>query len=232
MKCTGEESFATPRKNRARKNQEVANSRSDRTISITPLHHASPKPVDETVISAPKATTGIVAEESQTANLEKEWGLRDDLRISSFRACKETIIHLAIPTKDEYLGSLSNMELVSAYLSVFRTVRLIPRNDLQRMMQTNDGLSKQLSLIDSVHSSCEDKERELVNQLKEMEKERYDWRRTASELVENIKVLEGEIEPKSWRLADAKERVRQLEGENSKLVSDLAQAEMDHHKLI
>ncbi|GJY48349.1 hypothetical protein Tco_0438305, partial [Tanacetum coccineum] len=59
------------------------------------------------------------------------------------------------------------------------------RNDLQRAMQTHDGLSKQLSLLDSVHSSCEDKERELVDQLKEMEKERDDWRRTASEQSED-----------------------------------------------
>ncbi|GJT58811.1 hypothetical protein Tco_1002344 [Tanacetum coccineum] len=58
------------------------------------------------------------------------------------------------------------------------------RNDLQRAMQTNDGLSKQLSLLDNVHSSCEDKERELVDQLKEMEKERDDWRRTTSEQAE------------------------------------------------
>ncbi|GJY48347.1 hypothetical protein Tco_0438303, partial [Tanacetum coccineum] len=61
MKRTGEESSVAPRKKRARKNQATVNSR---TISITPFHHASPKPVDEIVTSAPKAITGIVAEES------------------------------------------------------------------------------------------------------------------------------------------------------------------------
>ncbi|GJV75064.1 putative ribonuclease H-like domain-containing protein [Tanacetum coccineum] len=35
-------------------------------------------------------------------------------------------------------------------------------------------LSKEFALLDSVHSSCEDKERELLDQLKEMERERDD----------------------------------------------------------
>ncbi|GKB24035.1 hypothetical protein Tco_0863436 [Tanacetum coccineum] len=216
-KHTGEESSAAPRKKRARKNQEAVNSGSDRTISITPLHHASPKLVDEIMTSAPKTTIGIIAGESQTANIEKEpdpslervrlsdkggssaehqfileWGLQDYLRISSLRACKEMITHLAAPAEGEYLGSLSNMELVRrAYQSLGYDFQLEElnrlRNDLQKVMQTNDGLSKQISLLDSVYSSSEDKECELADQLKEMEKERDNWRRTTSEQVEQIK---------------------------------------------
>ncbi|GJT32669.1 golgin candidate 5 [Tanacetum coccineum] len=235
-KHTGEESSVAPRKKRARKNQEAVNSGSDRTISITPLHHASPKPVDEIMTSAPRATTGIIAGESQTANLEKEvvdlsentriltppvifvvrhaphvqpdpspervglsdeggssaehqfileWGLQDYLWISSFRACKEMITHLATPAEGEYLGSLSNMDdhVDLLHRSDFQLEELNRlRNDLQMVMQTNDGLCKQLSLLDSVYSPSEDKERELADQLKEMEKERDDWRRTSSEL--------------------------------------------------
>ncbi|GJW80728.1 hypothetical protein Tco_0144703 [Tanacetum coccineum] len=48
------------------------------------------------------------------------------------------------------------------------------RTDIQRQMQTYDGLSKRFILLDSAYSSYEDKERELLDQLKDMEKERDD----------------------------------------------------------
>nr|GEW11257.1 ribulose bisphosphate carboxylase small chain, chloroplastic-like [Tanacetum cinerariifolium] len=215
-------------------NQETTYFGSDKTISVTPLHDVTPKPVEETVISVPKATFGTTARGSRTTHLEKEvvdlsentrervglsdansihsihhnqeggstaehqfvpeWRLRDDLRISSFRAYKEMITHLATPTELEELNRL--------------------RNNLQRQMQTNDGLVKQLALLDSVHSSYEDKERELMDQLKEMERDMNDWRRTTLEQVEKIKTLKGELEPKSQRLVDVEEKVWLLEGEN------------------
>ncbi|GJW44001.1 hypothetical protein Tco_0072800 [Tanacetum coccineum] len=281
--------------------------RSERTISITPLHHFAPTPADETVTSVPKNITRDAATGPQTANPEKEvvdlsentrvptppitvvqpsphagrndtqeqvcstnclvflsrathsihsthheddgestaehrfmpeWGLHDDLHISSARACKEMLTHLATPTEKEFLGDLINVEVViRPYQSLGRCVlsqsellkrheelnsehvALCHRNDiqleelnrlrtnLQRQMQTNDGLSKRLALLDNSHSSCEDKERELLNQLKEMEKERNDWRRIASEQVEKIKRLEEAIEPKSKQLADTEERL-------------------------
>ncbi|GJY10046.1 hypothetical protein Tco_0378231, partial [Tanacetum coccineum] len=106
------------------------------------------------------------------------------------------------------------------------------RNNLQKEMQANSELSKQFTLLDSAYSSCEDKERELMDQLKDMEKERDDWRGTASRQVERIRVLEGELGSKSQQLTVAEERVRALEGENNKLVSHLAQAEMKCHKLV
>ncbi|GKE84760.1 hypothetical protein Tco_1558502, partial [Tanacetum coccineum] len=71
-----------------------------------------------------------------------------------------------------------------------------------------------------------------MDQLKKVEKERDDWRLIASGQVEKIKALKGEIEPKSRLLTDVEEKVRHLEEENRKLVSDLAVAEIDRHKLI
>nr|GFB31709.1 hypothetical protein [Tanacetum cinerariifolium] len=51
------------------------------------------------------------------------WGLCDDLRICTFRACKELVSHLATPAKEEFLGNLSNVEVVSrAYQSLGQCV--------------------------------------------------------------------------------------------------------------
>ncbi|GKB24827.1 hypothetical protein Tco_0864228 [Tanacetum coccineum] len=41
------------------------------------------------------------------------WGLRDNLRICTFRACKELVSHLATPAEEEFLRNLSNVEVVS-----------------------------------------------------------------------------------------------------------------------
>ncbi|GJS31755.1 hypothetical protein Tco_0492375 [Tanacetum coccineum] len=55
------------------------------------------------------------------------------------------------------------------------------RTDLQREMQENDECSKKVVLLESAHSGCSDRERELMDRLKDMEKERDNWRQTASE---------------------------------------------------
>ncbi|GKB24034.1 reverse transcriptase domain-containing protein, partial [Tanacetum coccineum] len=201
-KHTGEESSAAPRKKRARKNQEAVNSGSDRTISITPLHHASPKLVDEIMTSAPKTTIGIIAGESQTANIEKEpdpslerVGLSDSkllFALHSFSAGLASTNFSVFPVQPTlsilHIRKREEARLNMNTLSDFQLEELNRlRNDLQKVMQTNDGLSKQISLLDSVYSSSEDKECELADQLKEMEKERDNWRRTTSEQVEQIK---------------------------------------------
>nr|GEV17990.1 hypothetical protein [Tanacetum cinerariifolium] len=48
-----------------------------------------------------------------------DWGLWDDLRIFTYRACKEPIIHLATPAEGEFLRRLSNIDVVhQAYVSL------------------------------------------------------------------------------------------------------------------
>ncbi|GJR84617.1 hypothetical protein Tco_0155402 [Tanacetum coccineum] len=117
-------------------------------------------------------------------------------------ACKELISHLATPIEEEFLGGLSNVEVVRrAYQSLGRCVlsqgELLKRHeklnrnyvdlrnhsdtqleelnrlrtDLQRQMQTNDGLSKQFVLLDKAHLSCPNKEKGLMDKLRDMEKE-------------------------------------------------------------
>ncbi|GKE84761.1 hypothetical protein Tco_1558503 [Tanacetum coccineum] len=76
------------------------------------------------------------------------WGLRDDMRVSSVRACKEMITYLATLTENKFLRSLSNMDLVRrAYQFLGKSdVQLEElnrlRDDLQRETQKNDGLTK------------------------------------------------------------------------------------------
>nr|GEV38942.1 hypothetical protein [Tanacetum cinerariifolium] len=76
------------------------------------------------------------------------------------------------------------------------------------------------------------RERELLDRLKDIKKEMDDWRQNASVQVEKIKKLEETIKLKSKQLADNEEKVCVLEGEKTKLVYELAQAEMDCHKLV
>ncbi|GJT09137.1 hypothetical protein Tco_0843599 [Tanacetum coccineum] len=134
-------------------------------------------------------------------------------------------------------GNLSNVEVVSrAYQSLGQCVlsheldRL--RTDLQIQMQANSGLTKELTLLDNSHSSCSEWEKELVDNLRDMEKGMDDWGKTSSEQVERIKGLEEALVPQSKQLAASKELVRVLEGEKADLAAELAQAEVDRHKLV
>ncbi|GJV48674.1 hypothetical protein Tco_1438886 [Tanacetum coccineum] len=75
---------AAPRKKRAHRNLEPIGSESENTIPITPLHHAAPKPADETVTSVLKNTTGGAAAGPSTENIDKEVvDLSEDTRVPS-----------------------------------------------------------------------------------------------------------------------------------------------------
>nr|GEZ27158.1 hypothetical protein [Tanacetum cinerariifolium] len=100
-----------------------------------------------------------------------DWGLRDDLHIFTFTACKELISHIATPAEEEFLGSLSNAEMLNHdYLELCNRSEVCLgeldrlRTDLQRQMQAHKGLSKQFVLLDGVHYSCPDRDRELMDQ--------------------------------------------------------------------
>ncbi|GKC61790.1 hypothetical protein Tco_1089388, partial [Tanacetum coccineum] len=65
-----------------------------------------------------------VNEDESVANrYVPDWELRNNLHVCTFRACKELISHLATPAKDEFLGSLSNAEVISrAYQTLGQSV--------------------------------------------------------------------------------------------------------------
>nr|GEY64078.1 hypothetical protein [Tanacetum cinerariifolium] len=52
------------------------------------------------------------------------------------------------------------------------------RSDCLKERQLNDGLSKKLVLLESAHAQSFNKERELFDRLKDMEKDKDEWRHT------------------------------------------------------
>nr|GEV98425.1 hypothetical protein [Tanacetum cinerariifolium] len=131
------------------------------------------------------------------------WGLRNDLRVCTFRACRELVSHLVTPAEDDFLGNISNVEVISRVYqtlgqSVLAQGELLKRHEqlshdyvdlvnesdanfaeldrlrliLQRENQNNEGLANKLSLLDSAHSECPFREKELLDRVKDLERER------------------------------------------------------------
>ncbi|GKE55761.1 hypothetical protein Tco_1494946 [Tanacetum coccineum] len=192
-----------------------------------------------------------------------DWELCNDLRVCTFRACKELISHLATPAEEEFLGALSNAEVISrAYQTLGQSavaqgellkrheqlnrdyVDLRNRNDaelvvLERLRagllkanQDNEEMTKKLTLLDNAHSECPSQEKELLDIVKEMERERDEWRATALGQVEQILHLEKDLEPKTQQLVTAKERVKMLEREKLALSAQLAQSDADRKNVV
>ncbi|GJT75340.1 hypothetical protein Tco_1042065 [Tanacetum coccineum] len=158
-----------------------------------------------------------------------DWELRNDLRVCTFRACKELISHLATPAEEEA--------------------------GLLKANQDNEEMTKKLTLLDNAHSECPSQEKELLDIVKEMERERdewrataldspggseeascffpqYEWRATALGQVEQILHLEKDLEPKTQQLVTAKERVKMLEREKLALSAQLAQSDADRKNVV
>ncbi|GJW25726.1 hypothetical protein Tco_0039537 [Tanacetum coccineum] len=68
--------------------------------------------------------------------------------------------------------------------------------------------------------------------VKDLERERDEWRETASDQVEKIRGLEKDLEPRTQQLVAAEEKVKVLEGEKLNLLGKVAQAEADRKKLV
>nr|GEW12009.1 hypothetical protein [Tanacetum cinerariifolium] len=110
-----------------------------------------------------------------------------------YGACKEMITHLATHTEEEFLAGLSNVEVVRhAYESLGLCV-LSQGELLKRHEQMNHDYMKQRNRDDTYLGE----EKESLDQLKDLETERDDCRRTASEHVERIKELEKSLEKKT-----------------------------------
>nr|GEV21107.1 hypothetical protein [Tanacetum cinerariifolium] len=106
------------------------------------------------------------------------------------------------------------------------------RSSVRRTEQENEGLNNKLSLIESPYSKCESREKELTDVVKDLEGDMDEWRVTASNQVEQIHALEKDLEPKTYQLETAEERIRVLEGEKRALSAELARSEVDHQKLV
>nr|GEU74074.1 hypothetical protein [Tanacetum cinerariifolium] len=253
------------------KNDQSIQSGFKATLSAIPLHQASPKVGKKPAAAAspeiakdtPRSSHHGHEDESVANRYVPDWELCNDLRVCTFIACKELVSHLDTLDKDEFLGSLSNVEVISrAYQTLGQSVvaqgellkwykqlnhnyvDLQNRNDaqleeldhlsfdLRRMSQENEGLNQRHTLLDSAHSVCLPREKELLDRVKDLEWERDEWRNTTSDQVEKIQSLEKDLKPRTQQLVVAEEKVEVLEGEKLDLVGKVARAEADHKKLV
>nr|GEV91929.1 hypothetical protein [Tanacetum cinerariifolium] len=169
------------------------------------------------------------------------WRLHNDLRVCTFHACKELVSHLATLAEDEFFGALSNVEVISRAYQTLRQSVVAQGELLKRHEQLNHdyedrakerGFENKLSLIESAHSGCGSQEKELADLVKDLERDRDEWRVTASNQVEQIRALEKDLEPKTYQLETAEERIRVLEGDKRALSAELARSEIDRQKLV
>nr|GEV65067.1 hypothetical protein [Tanacetum cinerariifolium] len=194
--------------------------RAEDTLSASPLNQAISKTVlnPATVPLRSLLKSKKSKDESVGNRYVLNWRLCNDLRVYTFRACKELVSHLATLAKDEFLGALSNVELNHDYVDLqncndahFLELDHL-RSSVRRSEQENEGLNNKLSLIESAHSGCGSWEKELADVMKDLERERDEWRVTASNQVEQIRALEKDLEPKTYQLETAEERIQVLEG--------------------
>ncbi|GJS26971.1 hypothetical protein Tco_0487591 [Tanacetum coccineum] len=202
--------------------QNLAKAEAKRTLSATPIHQAIPETTQKPAIIASEVSPNVEKEvvdlsgntrvssppvmnvqssPHQEHHSTHESMLRNDLRVCTFRACKELVSHLATRAGDEFLGALSNVEVISrAYQTLGQSVvaqgellkrheqlnhdyvDLRNRNDAyllelehlrssaRRTELENEVLNNKLSLIESAHSGCESREKELMDAVKDLER--------------------------------------------------------------
>ncbi|GJS75917.1 hypothetical protein Tco_0725798 [Tanacetum coccineum] len=146
------------------------------------------------------------------------WELRNDLRVCTYRACRESVSHVATPAEDNLDAELTELEHLRA--------------GLRKANQDNEKLTKKFTLLDNAHLECSSQEKEFLDMVKELERERDEWRATTSGQVEKIRLLEKDLEPKTQQLMVAEEKVEALEREKLYLSAQLSQGEADRKKLV
>nr|GEY03686.1 hypothetical protein [Tanacetum cinerariifolium] len=119
-----------------------------------------------------------------------------------------TVIPEASPHVEKEVVDLSGNTRVSTP-PVTSLIRSLPIRvaGTNRLEQDNKGLVNKLALHEGDHSGCESKEKELMDMLKDLERERDEWRTTVSNQVEQIR-------------------------EKLALSADLAQAEADCQRIV
>ncbi|GJY64997.1 hypothetical protein Tco_0466457 [Tanacetum coccineum] len=201
------------KKRKVQKHHVSVQSGSEGTLSATHLHQAEPAvvrkstpPADAAVVGphvekevvnlsgntrvpTPEATTQPLAH-TEPPVTQKPTALEGHSSQSSHPGHEDEplVSHLATPTEDEFLGSLSNVEVASRAYQTLDRLRL----SLQRATQENEGLSNKLSLIDSAHSECPSQEKELLERVQQL-----------AVVEEKIKGLEHEKLALSAKVAQA-----------------------------
>lgn len=128
------------------------------------------------------------------------WTLRDDVRMNSFRACREMMDHLATPAESEALSGLNNNQLVrQAYINVGSGV-VLQAELLQRFGQLNRD-HRELS---EVHDGCGDR-------LRKVETERDAKVQSFDKLLKEFRALEDEVSAASTRQEGLVEQLEEME---------------------
>ncbi|GJV59069.1 hypothetical protein Tco_1465169 [Tanacetum coccineum] len=136
-------------------------------------------------------------DDDATARFVPHWRIRNDVWISSYYASYEIISHLAIPVEDHVLANLNNFEVLrmsyqSLGQSTLGQAKLLKRfeqlhHDHHELVNQHEGCQE---LSDRLIKVKNDYERKL----REMKKEKDEWRKTSADQVEKIKKLEKDLE--------------------------------------
>ncbi|GKC20744.1 hypothetical protein Tco_1022894 [Tanacetum coccineum] len=167
---------APPRK-RVRKNQEHVGSGSKRTLSPMPLHHVAPPNADKTATAIPNVAI------RNAINVEKE---AVDLSGNTRVTTPPVTVNQPSP-HSEPNDTQENVVFSDAHSfhSTHHEDTKEDATDHHGVGSFKDGppkadadkrwFVKEVRLLDSAHSTCSERERELTDRLKDMEKERDDW---------------------------------------------------------
>nr|GFA68773.1 hypothetical protein [Tanacetum cinerariifolium] len=129
-------------------------------------------------------------DESVAIRYVSDWELPNDLRVCTFRSCKE-------------LG-----ELLKRHEQL--------NHDNVDLQNHNDAQLEELDCL----------------RVEDLERERDEWRNTASDQVKKIRSLEKDLEPRTQQLVAAEEKVGVLKGEKIDLLGKVARAKADRKKLV
>ncbi|GJY25841.1 hypothetical protein Tco_0400567 [Tanacetum coccineum] len=201
-------SKVTRKNKRVRKDQDLGRSSSIRVLSPALLHHGAPENAED--------PPHVVQDDAtrDTNNVEREVA---DLSRNNRVATSPATVNQPSPRLDHYNNQEHTALDANSFHSTYHEDTEEEAADC-REMQAQSGLSKELGLLDAAHAACLDREKELLDRVKDLEKERDEWRRTASDQVERIRGLE--------------EREKVLEGEKVALQAKTDQAEKDRHRLV
>ncbi|GJT23750.1 hypothetical protein Tco_0893687 [Tanacetum coccineum] len=257
----GAEANEEPKKRRKVQKPHVSmQSGSEGTLSATPLNQAEPKTVWEptppggpdvvgshvqkevvdlsgnTLVSTPPVAPTQPSAQTEPPTAQKPATSEGHSSQSSHPGHEDELLvsHLATPAEDEFLGGLSNVEVVSsAYQTLGQSV-LAQGELLKRHEQLSHDFVDLVNRNDAnlTHSECPSREKELLERVKDLERERDELRFTASNQVERIQSLEKELEPRVQKLAAVEDQIKVLEDEKLALSVRAVQAETERHNLI
>ncbi|GJS26522.1 hypothetical protein Tco_0487142 [Tanacetum coccineum] len=173
------------KKQKIQKKDDSVQSWSEGTLSVTP-RQAIPEIVKTDVVATPEVAKVVLDVEKVVVNLSGcSTPLVEVNQPSPPRQHDNTQVssHLDAHSQSSPHGH-GDESLVDNFGDVQSLELDRLRSSLQRMTQDNNELNKRLILLDGAHSECPSREKELSDRVKDLERERDEWRSTASDQAE------------------------------------------------